>query len=272
MSIIPFTNSDLNAKIQTIHQNDQVYFKAKDVAITLGYIDTKQAVRNNIDADDKLTLHELLELVVMKTPLSFHDKKAIWINESGLYSLIMGSKKEEAKVFKKWVTSEVLPSIRKTGAYVANQITYPQIQLLNEKDLHYKVVHFIRRFYPDALLSVSMGELQDTSKKRCDAYNKGFKGGAPDILILNTHKTYAGIAIEMKSPTGKGRLSDNQKTYLQQLELNNWKCLVSNDYDEILVELINYFKNVRTICKFCKRKFCSSETLDSHQRKFHKIC
>jgi len=117
-----------------------------------------------------------------------------------------------------------------------------------------------------------MGELQDTSKKRCDAYSKGFKGGVPDLMVMNHHKVYNGFAIELKTPKGKGRLSDNQKLYLEQLELNHWKCLVTNDYDEIIVELIKYFELVRTICTCCKRGFCSYETLDSHKRKFHKIC
>ena len=79
MSIVPFTNSNLNANIQTIHQNDQVYFKGKDVAQALGYVNTTQAIIQNVENDDKVQLFELLERPVWKTTPNHNDKKAIWI-------------------------------------------------------------------------------------------------------------------------------------------------------------------------------------------------
>ena len=79
----------------------------------------------------------------------------------------------------------------------------PQIQIINEKDLHYKVVNFIRRFHPDAIVIAGLGELQDTSQKRTDAFYKGYVGGQPDIVIMNKHNSYAGFAIELKTRRGK---------------------------------------------------------------------
>lgn len=94
--------------VRTIVKNDEVWFIAKDVAETLGYSNTQKAIRDHVDEDDKLT-----ERIV----LSGQNREVIIINESGLYSLVLSSKLPSAKKFKRWVTSEVLPSIRKHGGY-----------------------------------------------------------------------------------------------------------------------------------------------------------
>lgn len=105
-----------NQKITIIlDDNNEPWFKAKDIALILEYTDTDQAIRKNIDEDDKQYMKDLRP--VSHTALSYNEKNTIYINESGLYSLILSSKKEEAKKFKKWVTSDVLPSLRKHGEY-----------------------------------------------------------------------------------------------------------------------------------------------------------
>lgn len=96
-----------------------VWFVASDVAKSLGYINAKDAVKRHVDDDDSMLLQVSdnqwgVKRSILKT--RYIDSIRI-INESGLYSLILSSKLESAKRFKKWVTSEVLPSIRKTGEY-----------------------------------------------------------------------------------------------------------------------------------------------------------
>jgi len=104
-----------NSKITIIlDDKDEPWFKAKDVATVLEYNDTKKAYKH-IDEDDKKILENLRSSI--GRPLMGNEKNTIYINESGLYSLILSSKKEEAKKFKKWITSIVLPSIRKHGEY-----------------------------------------------------------------------------------------------------------------------------------------------------------
>jgi prophage antirepressor-like protein len=110
--------------IKFFYHNDQVYFKAKHVAKMLEYVDTTQAIQNNVDFEDKIKISDIFGGGVWQTPppkiselLESEDLKTIYINESGFYSIILASKKEEAKQFKRWVTSKVLPSIRKTGGY-----------------------------------------------------------------------------------------------------------------------------------------------------------
>lgn len=270
-NIIPFENSDLSCKIDTLNVDGQIWFKGKDIALALDYSDSDQAIRNHVEDEDKIPLSCLSFNPVNFTGLRGNAKQALFINESGLYSLIFNSKKKEAKVFKHWVTSEVLPSIRKTGTYtLQKQITLPQIQILNETNLHHKVVDFVRRFYPDVIMIPGLGELQCTSDKRTDAYHKGYVGGQPDLLILNQHKYYNGLALELKSPTGKGVLSDKQKTFLQKLADNNYLTIISCDYDEIIFKLINYFSDIRVTCKCCNRAFKSQDSLKQHLIHFHR--
>lgn len=90
--------------------NNEPWFVGKDVADALGYSDTAQAVRDHVEDKDK-------GVVEMTTPGGV--QKMVSINESGFYSLVLSSRISTAKMFKRWVTSEVLPSIRKTGGYIA---------------------------------------------------------------------------------------------------------------------------------------------------------
>lgn len=72
--------------------------------------------------------------------------------------------------------------------------------LMNETDLHYKVVDYIRKYHKNAVLNVGLREMQDTSEKRVDAYRKGYTSGQPDITIMNLYKHYSGFCIELKTP------------------------------------------------------------------------
>jgi len=100
--------SDVFGEIRTCQVNNQIMFVGSDVAKALGYLNTQKAVRDHVDREDKLT-----ERIV----LSGQNRNIIFINESGLYSLILSSQLGCAKAFKRWVTSEVLPAIRRTGRY-----------------------------------------------------------------------------------------------------------------------------------------------------------
>lgn len=96
--------------VRTITVNDEPYFVGKDVAEILGYLKPANAIATHVDDEDKTT-------ALIQGTGSNYKSKTIIINESGLYSLIFSSKLESAKRFKRWVTSEVLPSLRKTGSY-----------------------------------------------------------------------------------------------------------------------------------------------------------
>lgn len=108
-----FNNQEFG-QVRTLTLNDEPWFVGKDVASILKYTNTTKAIRDHVDEEDKLT-----ERIV----LSGQNREAIFINESGLYSLILSSKMPSAKKFKRWVTSEVLPALRKTGQYQVKELS-----------------------------------------------------------------------------------------------------------------------------------------------------
>ena len=106
---IQIFKSDIFGEIRTCQVNNQIMFMGSDVAKALGYSNSQKAIRDHVDDDDKLS---------ERFVLSGQGRSVIIINESGLYSLILSSKLPQAKAFKRWVTCEVLPQIRKTGGYI----------------------------------------------------------------------------------------------------------------------------------------------------------
>lgn len=104
-----FKNPDFG-EIRTIEKDGEPWFVGKDVAAALGYSNTRDALDRHVDIDDKNT--------VVNPDGNRGNPNMIIINESGLYSLVLSSKLPTAKKFKRWVTSEVIPSIRKHGAYM----------------------------------------------------------------------------------------------------------------------------------------------------------
>ena len=106
-----FRNAEFG-EIRTITIDGDPWLVGKDVADILGYTNAPKAMRDHVDNEDKLT-----ERIV----ISGQNRKVILINESGFYSLVLSSKMDDAKKFKHWVTSDVLPSIRKHGAYMTSQ-------------------------------------------------------------------------------------------------------------------------------------------------------
>lgn len=119
-----FENPEFGS-IRTMVIGDEPWFVGKDVAVALGYTNSSKALADHVDEEDKLNNESLLSL----------GQRGGWlINESGLYSLIFSSKLESAKKFKRWVTSEVLSSIRKTGRYEIGTQEYMPTRPLTTDD------------------------------------------------------------------------------------------------------------------------------------------
>lgn len=112
--------------VRTLTVNDEPHFVGKDVADVLGYSNASKAVMVHVDEEDKLT-----SMISHTRSGNLSQSKTTLINESGLYSLIFSSKLDSSKRFKRWVTSEVLPTLRKTGSYQVKPLTTSkQIQLI----------------------------------------------------------------------------------------------------------------------------------------------
>ena len=283
MSIIKKVFQYEENKISIIMCNDEIWFRGKSVAQSLGYLKPLKALHTHVDKEDKRKLSDLegvpqngvhLRLGVTQNGVHLNlQSGCLFINESGLYSLILRSKLESALAFKRWVTKDVLPSIRKTCRYSYNGMNHKYnnpstFKIENETDLHVKVVSFLKKRYPNSLFNVTLGENQDTVHKRIDSFKKRYLRGSPDLVINNLHKHYTGFCIE--SPKRNGVLSPDQSMILLQYQNNGFKTLMSNDYDHIIKQIIEYFRDVRIKCSYCPRRFISPQSLRNHIKSFHK--
>ena len=133
--------------MRTVLIDNEPWFVGKDVATILGYSNPQKALRDHVEEEDKTSEQNVTPSILDSMG---REQYPIWINESGLYNLIFGSKLPNAKQFKKWVTTEVLPSIRKHGAYMTEQtleqaLTDPEFliklatQLKEEKEKNKKL-------------------------------------------------------------------------------------------------------------------------------------
>ena len=247
-----FNNAKLGIELTSYVDNKQnIWFLGKDIANILGYSDTDQAIRKHVDEQDK-----------NNSPFETTGQVrwCTFINESGFYSLVLSSKLETAKKFKKWVTSQVLPSVRKFGYYkLFDNPNNTMFKIANEMDLHCKVVHLIRNYFPDAIMVAGLGE------------NQGYLREQPDLMILNYHKDFNGLCIEFKSPTNNYQISDAQKQMKERYKENCYKFILSNDYDDICMQLHKYMAGVRIPCKYCTKAFLNKETLEKHYNVIHRI-
>ena len=279
MSIIEKVFHYEENEISVIKCRDDIWIKAKQVATLVGYLGPGRLIRQNVDPEDRIWLEKLIGKGEANHPppplVSNFQGSTLYLNESGLCSLIFRSKLESARNFKRWVAKDVLPSIRKTGRYdycidhkYNNTLTF---KIESEMDLHVKVVSFLKKRYPHSLFNVTLGENQDTVHKRINSFKKGYLRGSPDLIINNLHKHYTGFCIEFKSPKGNGVLSTDQSMILLQYQDNGFKTLVSNDCGQIIEQIIEFFRDVRILCSYCPKRFISSQSLRNHIKFFYKI-
>ena len=165
MSIIEKVFRYEETRLPIIKYKDEIWFRGKTVAGILGYAIQHKAIREHIDPEDRVRLTEphvgtnrssSLRALESKgsilDPLKRNEGNAIYINEPGLYSPILRSKLESACVFKRWVTKDVLPSIRKTGRYIYDDRNHKYSDILtfkieNESDFLFKEEVSIQHLY-----------------------------------------------------------------------------------------------------------------------------
>lgn len=157
-SLQVFTN-DQFGQIRTINQNGEPWFVGKDVAEILGYSNTRKAIADHVEDEDKT------DGVTIRDAIG-RDQNPMLINESGLYSLIFASKLPAAKQFKHWVTSEVLPTLRKHQVYATPEMAEKIIQ------------------DPDTIIRI-LQEIKNEREKRIAAEEKN-RANAPKVLFADS--------------------------------------------------------------------------------------
>jgi prophage antirepressor-like protein len=275
-----FENKKLNVSVRTVRRGEEVLFYAKDVAESLGYTKPRNAVGAHVWNENKVILDAPRTRPELGRQWNFKPN-TIFLTEPGVYQLIFKSNIPSASEFQRWVFKEVLPSIRQTGSYELPKpkpLNGNQLKLINETDLHYAVIRYIRKYHTDALVIPGLGEYQDTSPRRSDAFHKGYLGGQPDVIIANKMNGYTGFVIELKTPKGTGEIRDNQVGWLKRLNQQGYKTMFSNDYTDLVLKIDEYFRvdptvkhkkeitNLKRQCNILKQKL--SEATECYRPKF----
>lgn len=221
MNELQIFNSEEFGDIRTVQLNNEIYFVGKDVATALGYANPKNAVPTHVSEEDKLSTQ--IEYAGQRREVTV-------INESGLYALIFGSKLESAKRFKHWVTSEVLPAIRKTGSYQKPMTTDQKIQLLAQGNVELtekieKVNDDLQEFKKDMpLLALECQKITRAKNQKVVPLMGGKNAPAYKNKSL-MHKVYGDIDAQLRREFG----------------VNTYKAIKRNQCD-LAIRIIESYK------------------------------
>lgn len=221
MNELQIFNSEEFGDIRTVTINNEPWFVGKDVAEALGYAEPRSAVSKKIDEADR-------GVAEMETPSGKQNMTII--NESGLYALIFGSKLESAKRFKHWVTSEVLPAIRKTGSYQKPMTTDQKIQLLAQGNVELtekieKVNDDLQEFKKDMpLLALECQKITRAKNQKVVPLMGGKNAPAYKNKSL-MHKVYGDIDAQLRREFG----------------VNTYKAIKRNQCD-LAISIIEAYK------------------------------
>lgn len=199
-----FNNAEFG-EIRTVSIDGEPWFVGRDIALKLGYAKPQNALKDNVDEGDARK---------QGIPDSNnHIQQMVIVNEAGLYSLIFNSKLDGAKKFKKWVTSEVLPSIRKTGGYRVPQTIPEKIQLLAQGnvELNQKVDTLEQRFnrFEDEMpvTGADMDDIQSAVRRKGTDVLGGKRSNAYRDRSTRTY-VYADIQCELRRQFGVKRYKE----------------------------------------------------------------
>lgn len=202
MNQLEIFKSEEFGEVRTVVINSEPWFVGKDVAEILGYSNARKALADHVDDEDKFQG----DGVTIRDSIG-REQTPTFINESGLYSLIISSKMPNAKKFKRWVTSEVLPSIRKTGSYTkpmsAMELMELQFQAIKEvkSDIN-SVNEDLQTFKLDMpLLALEIEKISNAVKKRGVNVLGGKESNSYNDKSLRT-KVYSDIHREIRRQFG----------------------------------------------------------------------
>lgn len=187
-------------QVRAIEKNGEPWFVGKDVAEILGYGNTKDALLNHVDEEDRVILQKS-----ENTTFAIPNRGMTIINESGLYSLILSSKLPTAKEFKHWVTSAVLPSIRKTGEYKITPAQQNRLDIMERNS---------RAREASLWLRISAQVKSDTYRQVCASYASTVLAGREVIpLPQTTQHHYSATEIGKMFGVSKQAIGNLANTY-----------------------------------------------------------
>ncbi|HBE9482678.1 TPA: Bro-N domain-containing protein [Clostridioides difficile] len=229
-----FKNNDFG-EIRVIELNGEPWFVGKDVAETLGYKDTSDALKRHVDDEDK-------GLGEIPTPGGNQNMKII--NESGLYSLILSSKLSTAKKFKHWVTRDVLPSIRKTGTYSTKSKDESEIKYMNAQARLKNARAREAKIYLELADKVSQAGIPEFAQVMYSKTTELISGEALIPLPKREKKTYSATEIGKILGISANKVGGLANAYNLKTDEYGIKVWDKAKYSDKQVPNFRYYENV----------------------------
>ncbi|MCJ0435255.1 Bro-N domain-containing protein [Clostridioides difficile] len=237
-----FKNNDFG-EIRVIELNGEPWFVGKDVAETLGYKDTSDALKRHVDDEDK---------GVGEIPTPGGNQNMKIINESGLYSLILSSKLSTAKKFKHWVTRDVLPSIRKTGTYSTKSKDESEIKYMNAQ------ARLKNARAREAKIYLELAEKVDIKEYKQIMYSKTTELLSGETLIplpKMEKKTYSATEIGKMLGISANKVGGLANAYNLKTEEYGIKVWDKAKYSDKQVPNFRYYENVIPLLEKALKSF-----------------
>ncbi|EGT4048863.1 BRO-N domain-containing protein [Clostridioides difficile] len=237
-----FKNNDFG-EIRVIELNGEPWFVGKDVAETLGYKDTSDALKRHVDDEDK---------GVGEIPTPGGNQNMKIINESGLYSLILSSKLSTAKKFKHWVTRDVLPSIRKTGTYSTKSKDESEIKYMNAQ------ARLKNARAREAKIYLELADKVDIKEYKQIMYSKTtelLSGEALIPLPKMEKKTYSATDIGKMLGISANKVGGLANAYNLKTEEYGIKVWDKAKYSDKQVPNFRYYENVIPVLEKALKSF-----------------
>ena len=206
---------DENCFIRSLAHDGTIYLSSRGVCAALDYSNISQALTKSCSTEYIVELQNIAKDPMDMQQISMAEvegetalqrsyrMREKWLEEPAVYELISKSQKPGTKPFQKWLYEEVLPSLRRTGSYTAAGTRNQQVSLINETDLHHKIVEFICKRYPDVLIVAGLGENQITSEMRLESWRTGYTKG---VMCSNCYEDLIfAIRDDMEPPRGRKR-------------------------------------------------------------------
>jgi hypothetical protein len=153
----------------------------------------------------------------------------------------------------------------------------PQVEVYNERQLHDEVVKHLRSHHKGVRVTPGLGEIQVSvnaggavvADRRLEAWSKGYMKGQPDLIIHQRSGNFSGLAIELKSPTGRGVVSAEQQKWLDDMRLAGYRAAVCDDLQETIELIDEFLRKARVCCQHCGNSFKTRKNLERHSEKIH---
>lgn len=221
--------------------DSKLYFSVQDIGVALECDDLSQLCCLAVNKKYRHSLSDLID----SEGLDMCEKNAWYVAEPGLWQWLASSQMPKASSFEQWLWETGIPIVRE--------------ELNKQPALDFRLVSWIQRYYPSAIVSVA-------NEKESEYWQPG----QADFILHNLHVNHSGLAVWIKDSLGTLMLSEAQANMMKSYKINNFSVIVSDSFDELVFAVMDFMARTRICCLHCRQKFASEQALATHEQRMHK--